>query len=72
MWNPSINYLNNSGKTLTSNEKLNQHVMKFSCKKKNMHCAMKYSHFTSFFGWLPRCQNFPQKENSETRFVIFV
>jgi hypothetical protein len=39
MWSPTINYLDNSGKMLTSNEKLNQHVMNFFRKKKNLHCA---------------------------------
>ncbi len=33
MWSPSINYLDNCGKTFTSNEKLNQHVMKYEHMK---------------------------------------
>ncbi len=61
MWSPSINYLDNSGKTLISNEKFNQHVMNFFRKKIKLQCATKYFHFTSFFGWLPRCENLPQK-----------
>ncbi len=33
MWSPSINYLDNNDKTLTSNEKHNQHVIKYEHMK---------------------------------------
>ncbi len=49
MWSPSINYLYNSGKTLISNEKLNQHVMKFFHKKKEFALCNEIFSFHIFF-----------------------